>query len=352
MSGKMLLYPFNAENAPIARYAPMAGYEMGAAVAPESWGYHGKDVSFCDGGPDTGLLVTDDFEGALPHCDAVFMSYESEWISRKTYSENIRKCLDSGKELIVTYRLKQYLEDTGSDFRQIKVIGQNAAPEIGSDNLGLLPINIPVILVAGIGENCDKFSVQLALREFFSPKCGSILQLGTKEYSELFGFMPLPDFLFRPGDFSRKILSLNHYIYREIKKTHPDLLILGIPGGISYMTMKEPRKFGELALCVSNAINPDMCVLSVYAGEYTPEQIENIRTKIECKLDCPIDHIHVANHRILFDPDGLEGQISFLTDHWQRIKPSEMMFSVHDKIKSDAVFSSIYQSLTEAENII
>ena len=216
----------------------------------------------------------------------------------------------------------------------------------------LIPINIPTILVAGIGENCDKFSVQLAVREFFQVECDSILQFGTKDYCELFGFRPLPDFLFRPGDISKKIVSLNHYIYQESRRLKPDLLILGIPGGFSYMTMEKPKKFGELAFCISNAVMADACILSVYCNEYQEYQLNKIKSTASGKLGCEINSVHMANRKIILDTDAGEEQVSFLTLRQKNVVPVDGTFNVFDKDRTHSALRQIYALLTDTADVV
>jgi len=347
-----MIYPFSITTAPIIRYPSLSDYEIGALVSPKSWGYVGKDAGFCDGGAKTNIIVIDDFELGLSYSDTVFMNYDSELIQRDVYAEKIKKVLNIGKKLIINYRLKAYLSDLLLDWSQILVIGKNTAIMTSDYGQGILPINVPTIIVAGTGENCDKFNIQLGLREYFTPKSSSILQFGTKDYSELFRFMPLPDFLFVPGDFSSKILSFNHYLYHEVKKIKPDLLIIGVPGGISYITLNEPRKFGELALCISNAVNVDVGILSMYADKYPPELLEEIRKSTRYKLKCPIVLLHVSNKKFIFDVFVNNEPVSFLTIDAQRHEKTDGTFFIHDKTKAETVYSDIEKMFTESEHII
>lgn len=347
---RLMIYPFHSENAPVARYSHLIGYEVTAAVSPRSWGYTGKDMCFCDGGSKTGIIVTEDFLSALHFCDIVFLDFVSDKIDRNVYLQNINSCISTGKEIIVTHRLDTYLMGTLPRTHQIRIIGKSMTSE--TDENYIIPIDIPTIVVAGIGESCDKFSVQLAVREFLADRCDSILQFGTKDYSELFGFLPLPEFLYLPGDISKKIISLNHYIYKEVKRTSPEVLIVGIPGGFSYMTMAEPKNFGELPFCISNALLIDTCIFSCYGEEYTIAQINDIIKKASGKLACTIDGVHISNHRLIVDTNAVDDKVSSLTVSNDYLRFPQGTFNVFDKSSTESVLGRIYQMLVDAEDII
>jgi len=53
---KLLIYPFNKETCPIARYRHLLnGYEIISAIPEKGFGWEGKDVCELDGGELTGF---------------------------------------------------------------------------------------------------------------------------------------------------------------------------------------------------------------------------------------------------------------------------------------------------------
>lgn len=350
MYQKLMIYPFSSEVMPIVRYSSLTEFQISAVVSPKSWGYAGKDVGFCDGGPNIGLLVADAFQESLSLCDMVFMYLDSKQIKPETYCDYIHMCIDSGKEVIVTRSLMDYLTGRLSGTEKLKIIGNFDVTKPASHRL--YPINVPTIVVAGLGEGCNKFDIQLALRKYFSQKCDKILQFGTKDYSELFGFLPLPNTLYNSCDFSQKILTLNHYIYNEINRENPDLLIIGVPGGFTYMTPEDPRYFGELAQCIFNATTPDFCIFSVYNENYTKEQLKAIEAKASGKLGCPIDIVHMSNQRLHLDSAALDDKVSQVTIGMQHFSARAGTFNVFDEKQCTAEFDRIYQMLTDATDVV
>ena len=350
MAERLMIYPFSIETAPIIRFSFLVDYEICAAVSPQSWGYTGKDLCFCDGGPETGIIVSENFADALHKSDVVFMDFVSDKICKEVYVKNIHMCLAQGKKTIITHRLAEYMGNTLPSSRFISIIGDNRANE--TDATSLVPIKTPTIIIVGVGECCDKFSVQLAVREYFSGKCNSVLQFGTKGYSELFGILPLPDYLYKPGDISKKIISLNRHIHQAVKKARPELLIIGIPGGFSYMTMETPRNFGELAFCISSAVVPDACILCVYNDKYEQDYLQAIAAKAAGKLSCEIDAIHISNRKLLLDPDALDQKVGFLTVGSTHLSLPNGTFNVFDKAQTNTALSHIYHMLVNTENIV
>ncbi|MDR2656015.1 MAG: TIGR04066 family peptide maturation system protein [Oscillospiraceae bacterium] len=344
MNSALMIFPFAAEHAAIVRYANLSAYSVRGAISPKAWGLCGQDAGFCDNGNITGVIISDDFNKALNQCDTVFMDFISEKITPGVYFDRINESLSQNKTIIITQNLEEYLGIPEDKYLNIKVIGQKQAGYSNYINNSLCVINTPIIFVAGIGENCNKFDIQLALRAYFQNKGYNILQFGSRAYSELFGFSQLPGFLYERLSFSDKALMFNQYVSKREKEQNPDLIIVGIPGGYSYMTKKRPNGFGEIALCISAALDADVCILSIYKSYGRQSDLKEIMAKASNKLNCRVEFIHEANKRLLYDPANIE-EIGFLTVHTQRNNLDRRVFSVFDNISTLYVFDEIYNLL-------
>jgi len=80
----------------------------------------------------------------------------------------------------------------------------------------------------GIGQNVQKFDLQLYLRSRFIDKGYKVSQIGTKKISGLFGLHPLPDFLFNTqySDVD-KVYAFNRVMKDVSMQEKPDVILLG-----------------------------------------------------------------------------------------------------------------------------
>lgn len=132
----------------------------------------------------------------------------------------------------------------------------------------ILNIDVPIVVVMGIGQNVQKFNLQLYLRDRFIDKGYKISQIGTKKISGLFGFHSLPDFLFN-NEYSDvdKVYAFNRVIKDISSQEKPDVILLGIPDSLLALNNKHRFSFGLYAYEILNAIQPDFVITSLMANE-------------------------------------------------------------------------------------
>lgn len=168
-------------------------------------------------------------------------------------------------------------------------------------------LEVPVIFVAGVTPYTEKFHVQLALRKRLLDNGYKVSQIGSKEYSGLFGFHSYPLFMSEPMDNTKRILLFRKYVkYIELKE-QPDIIVIGIPGGIMGINKKHHFDFGMTAYMVSQAVEPDYVIMNMLYGQnYTKEQLEEINQCCKYKLNFEIDSFHLSNS--FFDPASLKSE--------------------------------------------
>lgn len=273
---KLSVFPVSSELMPLIRHSESSGYDIHTLIAPKAFGYWGRDAGFVDGGSSIGKIVVDSvsddeiFPGEVLYIDFHVKAAKEKYVSI------IKKFSQNGGKIVASRLLKIILLDLGVP---IEYIGGN--PVELSLNSYLYMINVPTVLILGAGEQTDKFDIQLNLRDYFISKGYSVLQYGSKDYSAFLGFLPLPDFMFDAIGFEKKVLSLNSYLYTQISDQKPDVLILGVPGGIQRASIKEPRYFGELAYVISNSVNPDVCIMSLYNSNHSETFLSELKVKLK-----------------------------------------------------------------------
>lgn len=289
---KLMVYPFNKDMCSIARFRHMLeGYELTSAIVPKGFCWEEKDVCELDGGVPTGFILRGDFMEELEQCDSVLLNFHGNK-SESVYAEYAAIVRGSGRELISPNQISAITEE------------RHIYPD-----MPLKEIPVPVVMVMGQGENCQKFEIQLGLREAFRREGYKVTQFGTKTYSHLFGFQSLPDAPELP--LWKKIYLYNQLFYETYKQEKPDVMIIGIPGGIMPMNSYTHGLFGETALALTTAARPDMVLLSYYFIEPTKEYFDFLRQYAQFRLNSGKVHFHSSNTK--FIDEKSQRLLSYLT---------------------------------------
>jgi peptide maturation system protein (TIGR04066 family) len=296
---KILVYPYDLHFAPVVRHRHMLqGLEIGALVSPAGWGLAGKDASAADGGADTGIPVSGDFDGNLPDCDTVlFTGFEKSLDRVRHLFPLALKAIKAGRNIILAAKIEeQALKDIreacagrGVTFRDVN---GSHGPDLAACGEGeLREITVPVIAVLGIGEQTNKFEIQLSIREKLMAMGYRVSQIGSRNGCELLGFHSFPDFMFSGSlDETAKVLLFNHYVKSLETGEAPDVIVLGIPGGIVPFNSQFANGFGITAFEVFQAVLPDANVVSVFFEEgetgYFDRLAQTIRHRFGFEPDC------------------------------------------------------------------
>lgn len=305
---KLMIYPASKEAGPFARYCDqMVSYDEVSFVVPMGWGNDGDDFMTLDGGESTGITISTDFESELENTDAVLFAKSPIPIPENFLLKKVSQVIELGKEVIC-----ESLPSGWNGIKQYKLLrSEQMAPYVqsGRDYPEVCLLPVPVIFVMGIGANTNKFEVQLALRRVFQQTGYHVSQVGTKPISSLFGFEAIPDTIFRgPGSIRDKIICLNRYFYRKYLDEKPDVMIIGIPGGILQTNPFCFEELGEWAYLISQAVSPDATILCTYAHMYSQEYFDEIKALCRYKLNADVKHIVVSNTEMTTSPESRESE--------------------------------------------
>lgn len=354
---KLLFFPCNYENNPIVRYRSLLDkYELISAIVPKGSYPNGKDACLIDGGEPTGFELSDDFDNKVIQCDTVLFL---EGLSEKyigSYVEKIRLSQSLDKQIVIMEDLNNILKCHGHFFEGVKVLNNNSIDYGNFLNRGIIegiyPIKVPVISVLGLGRNCNKFNIQLDMGAYFKRLGYKVLQLGTQKISELFGFQSLPDFLYNNSlSVTDRVLAFNHYLYNLSHIESPDLIIVGFPGGILPINELHHNDYGTLPFILSNALQTDMGILSLYYNPgITEAYLEEFKKCCKYRFNIPVNHFHISNSKYLIDDNNKK--LSFLhlkeTNIEEKISviPRLSLFNVFNKSNSDNIYNDILVELS------
>ncbi|NBI18798.1 TIGR04066 family peptide maturation system protein [Neglecta sp. X4] len=310
---KLLVYPMNKSLAPLGRYVDMLdGYDQVIPVAPRSFGYGTSDMATVDGGMESGVNITHDLKSALEVCDAAFLDYyPTANLDGKQYMDVLQSLVNAGKRVWISDDLQDFLvrhgyEEIGG--LPVKILEYNKSNIVLNEEKRLLELPVPCIFVFGSGDLTNKFDIQLGLRRAFQKAGYVVTQLGTKKYSPLFGFDPLPKFILEPGGSQKKVLDFNHYVYEKAKSENADVVIIGIPGGIMPNNPYQFTEFGEPAFLIGNALKSDVSILSLYCAPYPQETLQYLLNICKYRFSSPTHYISLACQDMMVSPETLEFQ--------------------------------------------
>lgn len=303
---RLLIYPYNLEFTSVLRHRSLlCGYEISSLVSPSGWGFTGKDAGIADRGSNIGILVTADFEKSLQLCDTVMIVESHLPFDFEKYIFNkIKLAVKAKKNIICTLKLdRKTIEEItsmcnceGVYFKHFNGTQNFLLEEIDIDNESIEEIETPIILTIGIAEKTSKFEIQLALREKIQKLGYKISQIGTRSYCEMMGFHPFPSFMYgNTISDVNKVLMFNRFIKKIEKSEKPDIIIIGVPGGIMPFNKKFTNKFGLLTFEVSNAVVPDIVIASLLYEDYKSEGFEMYANLIKYKLGFEVDFFNIAN---------------------------------------------------------
>lgn len=276
MKKKAILFPCDQELVSLVDYMDYEDYTINGLIVLENSNVY---VNGEEGMP------------VLDVKDVDFDTFDSIILVNIEYQEHpfLKESIKRGKNIVYAEKKKE------NDVSEIESI---------VDEQG---ITVPVVFVAGTTPYTEKFHVQLNLRRHLIEDGYKISQIGSKSYSSLFGFHSYPTFMSDCMDNTQKIILFRKYVkYIEILE-QPDLIIIGIPGGIMAVNKKHHFDFGMTAYMISQAIEPDYVIMTMlYSKDYTIEQLEEIRQVCRFRLNFEIDSFHLSN--ALLDPATLKSE--------------------------------------------
>ncbi|MGZ7442152.1 TIGR04066 family peptide maturation system protein [Paenibacillus sp. TH7-28] len=350
MKKRAVVYPYDKESAPLLRFRELlVEYEVVAALAPPGFGLTGKDAGIAIGGETIGIRVGESIEHILEDVDAVIVPQPENHVGFDVIGSELTKAALRGKDLVFLYKpadseydeLLRVCAANGTSCSCLENGLRNGnCATYRPDNEQLLPIHTPVLFVAGLSERTNKFDIQLGLRRYFLEEGYRVSQIGSRAYCEIFGFRSFPAYMLESSAESSKIIYFNRLCKQIEREEKPDILIIGIPGGIMPYNATFTNKFGVLAFEISQAMSPDAAVLSLLFEDVDPLYLDKLHTSVKYKLGFEVDCFNLSNQKFEWNISRQEGVMNFMTVGTQGV----------DKKKSNlsdsrfTIFNSLNQS--------
>lgn len=306
---KLVIYPFNTDSLLLAKYQQyLDQYEIiGFIENPE------KDSDVVRH-QYVSLLKMDIIFGScknlIREANAVLL-LEDDQIAVEKYQSIIDSIKEYKTKLIITKELKNKMDT--ARIEDICILNESM------DDLGnavcktLTYINIPVIAIMSVGEECNKYDIQIQVRNFFIKKGYKVLQFGSKQYSKLFNIHIFPEFLYSENiSFEQKILRFNHYINNLVKEGDYDLLILGVPGGILPINDRFTNHFSEIPKIISEAVQLDINIISLYYEREIDLEFLNYLSSVSRYIfKCDTNYFNVSNTQLKYSNDEGKERVDY-----------------------------------------
>lgn len=127
-----------------------------------------------------------------------------------------------------------------------------------------------------------------------------VSQISSRRYCDYLGMHSFPDFMFE-NQYSEKekILLFNHWVKQIELYEKPDVILLGVPGGIIPYNDTFVNYFGITPYEVLQAVRPDSLILGLPYKEYTSEFFEEMNRLTTYHFGVSVDSFTISND--LFD---------------------------------------------------
>jgi len=306
------VYPYSAEFEPFLWHTSLLdkAFQIKALISPLGWGLVGQ--TFLLEAEEKELTVVSELESVLNDIDTVFIpSFQVDERVETLIIKEIVAIVPSVKKIICaaklsaqnTDNLKNACEKVGCIFENLNLL--KSPEQYGlvrqiEENPPIESIDAPIVVIAGLWEETDKFEVSLALRKKFCSNDYKVTQIGSRNCCELFGFHSFPGFMLDSCvDAADKIVYFNRWIGHLVRAEKSDIVIVTIPGAIKNLSDKLTKGFGLLPHIVFQAIIADVLIFCTMYDDGSIEFLQEISTMCKYKFDSPVDFYHMSN--ILFN---------------------------------------------------
>jgi len=299
---KAVIYPYDNES--LFKYNELnTKFDTAGAVAPKGWGLTDKDIGEIRGSGHIGIRVKSSFEDCCGCFDSIIITEANIELSFNIIYDSILGEAKKGKNVICMKKLEEehyhslcdICRSNGTTFEYLT--GDNRMIAESVDNEALLDIKSPVIFVAGVTCRTGKFDLQLALRKEIQESGYRVSQIGTKNCCEIFGFHSFPDFMYSTINETAKIIMFNRFVKAIELSEKPDVIIIGIPGGIMPVNKQFTDGFGILAYLVSQTVKPDAAILSVLYEDYLQEYFKEMDNLFKYRFGYNVDCFNFSNFK-------------------------------------------------------
>lgn len=340
---KAVVFPINYDNREIIQYCDLIkNYSILLGIVLEKY----DNNTF----PADKIIKYSDFDvGSIDYDTIIFLRVAEEY-NPDLYVTLIQKAMKQNKEIVISSDLYKSFQKLLKYYDNLEIVTKNTEIEeirniYSNQEVKILKnIRTPIISLMGMGDYCNKFSCELELRKFFISRGYKVLQIGSKEFSFLFGFENSPDFLHEKNySLEDKAFLFNYLISYYEEKYEPDIIVIGVPGGILPVNNKILNGLGEIPYVIMNSIKVDIGVLCIYHNAVENHIIDEYIKCCKYRFNTIVENILVSNTAFTFNMDRDMRSLKYY--HLDKSSAIE-----HNDCECKSIFS-IYDIESMLENI-
>ncbi|WP_238533500.1 TIGR04066 family peptide maturation system protein [Paenibacillus terrae] len=134
----------------------------------------------------------------------------------------------------------------------------------------------------GLNERTNKLGLQFAVRQKLEAAGYRISQMTSNGCGELVGAHSFPQFMLESGlTETQKIIMFNRFLKKIEQSEKPDLILVGIPGGVVPYNNTFTNYFGITSFLASRAVVPDGLICCLHYDEYNTQYLEHVQKYLE-----------------------------------------------------------------------
>lgn len=298
------------------------------------------------------IQCTDDKEELFDNSDILLLGENNFGHVDTPYLETIRKANQLSKKVLLSYKTYKDLKINDAN-ENIIVMDHEHRVKKDYDSDKMFQIQVPIISVMGMGENCDKFELQILLKEYFDKSEYKVEIFSSNSLGYLFGMNALPESLFsNEYSFREKIIAFNHYIYDFCNENTPDLIVIGFPGGILPIDDGKKNYFSEIPLVICNAVSVDLGLLNLYfPKEINERYLESVKLLCKKKFNLDIVSFGISNQMLYFNSKTEKYEVQHICNKSEKedglldTYENHNIFNIRDHKKVDNILDSIVDML-------
>lgn len=248
-----------------------------------------------------------EYEEQLVKADNVLFLDNVRKLKMECYIDKIQNAISLGKNVMMSDELKKAVEEyIGESLNDILVTDKSYESDKDYECVMLQDIHVPVVAVLGMGTNCSKFEATICGSIYFESKNYKVLTICENSLSFLYGIESYPDFLFDSKmQMFQKVLAFNKYMVERVATVKPDVIILGVPGGVLPINKYLHNYFGEFAYMVCNALKVDIGMFcSYYAKKMDKGYISEIEKLCEYRYNVPQLKFYISENKMKTDSEN------------------------------------------------
>ena len=245
--------------------------------------------------------ISADIYENLQESEGVLLLDNKEEYKWNKYQEILKIAKELNKKVIMSEELCAKMEVRTRE--NVELLQTQLPHKEKTKNEDLKSIEAPVIAVAGMGENCNKFESCLLVLKVLKERGYSVTFLSSNSLAMLFGGCIYPTYLYSENmSLEQKIWYLNQDIAEYIKKNETDVILAELPGGIMPLGENAKNHFSESAIAVTNAVKIDAGILNIYVPSYkNRDQFIYLKDYCDYKYEMQIEKIFMARQKVEYD---------------------------------------------------